>query len=246
MLDRSRCVIIVPVYQHIEPRCEESLRALERSGFRVWRIGAGAAIDLGRNRLATWALDEGYSSLMWIDSDIAFPTDAVDQLLDRDLPLVGGAYPKKGQSAFAFHYDGPELVMGAEGGLVEVQYLPAGFLLTRREVYEDMIKQLALPLCNRAFGDAFYPFFLPQMVPFRGESWYLPEDFSFCHRARACGYRILLDTTLRLSHVGPYPYSWEDACGERQRFDTFRVNLNQMPPWPPASSSPSMIDEDKP
>lgn len=229
MLDRSRCIIIVPVYQHVEPRCEERLRGLERSGYRVWRIGAGAAIDLGRNRLATWALEEGYHELMWIDSDIEFPVDAVDHLRELDLPLVGGAYPKKGQSAFAFHYSGPEVVLGVDGGLLEVDYLPGGFLHTRREVYEAILDRFKLPLCNRVFGDAIYPFFLPQIIPYRGEHWYLPEDFSFCQRARECGYKMMLDTSIRLSHIGAYGYSFEDSCGDRVRYDTFRAQLTVRP-----------------
>lgn len=235
MLDRSRCIVIVPVYQHVEPRCEEGLRSLERAGYRVWRIGAGAAIDLGRNRLATWALDEGYNELMWIDSDIAFPVDAVDHLRDLELPIVSGAYPKKGQSAFSFHYNGPEVMLGQQGGLLEVDYLAGGFLHTRREIYEAVLERFKLPLCNRLFHDAIYPFFLPQIIPFRDEHWYLPEDYAFCHRVKECGYKLMLDTRIRLYHVGAYGYTWEDSCGERTRYDSFRAELIPFTP-PPAGS----------
>lgn len=227
MLDRSRCIIIVPVYQNIEPRCETGLRGLERAGYRVWRRNGGAAIDLGRNRLCAQALEEGYSELMWIDSDIAFPVDAVDHLRELDKPLVGAAYPKKGESSFSFHREeSTVLEMGADGGIMEVTYLPTGFLYTRREVYETIATQLQLPVCNRVFAEVpFVPYFLPMVIPYQNEHWYLPEDYAFCHRARQCGFPSLLDTRIRLAHVGTYGYAWEDACGERPRFDRFQVHL---------------------
>lgn len=227
MLDRSRCVVIVPLYHHIETRCERGLRDLERAGYAVWRRFGGAAIDLGRNRLAQEALTEGYHELMWIDSDIEFPVDAVDHLRDQDVPLIGCAYPKKGEASFAFHSGPIDLTMGPNGKVVEVTYLPTGFLFTRREVYERIISVCQLPLCNRIFADQpFYPFFLPMIVPHGTESWYLPEDYAFCHRARQAGYPILLDTRIRLMHLGVYGYSWEDACGPRPRVDQLDIALD--------------------
>jgi hypothetical protein len=50
---------------------------------------------------------------------------------------------------------------------------------------------------------------------------YLAEDFSFSHRARAAGFKIFADTTIRLGHIGRYAYSWEDAGGSNQRFGTY-------------------------
>lgn len=226
MLDRSRCIIIVPIYQHVESRCDQALRGLERAGYRVWRRHGGAAIDIARNRMATAALEEGYSELMWIDADIEFPVDAVDALRDLDLPLVGVPYPKKGEPQFAFHGGDTMLTMGEGGELVEVTYLPTGFLHTRREVYETMIERLKLPLCNRIFGDTpFYPFFQPFIVPYKDQHWYLGEDYAFCERAKQCGYKMVMDPRIRLWHLGAYGYTWEDGCGERPRYQTFHVDL---------------------
>ena len=226
MLDRSKCIIIVPVYQHIEAACETALRGLERAGYRVWRRPGGAAIDIARNRMATAALDEGYSEVMWIDSDIAFPVDAVDALRDLEEPFVGCAYPKKGEQQFAFHGGELMLTMGNSGTLVEVTYLPTGFLYTRREVYEAILDQLKLPLCNKLFGDSpFYPFFQPFWIPYKDQHWYLGEDYAFCERARRAGHRVLVDTRVRLFHVGTYEYGWEDAGGSLPRNAEYTLHL---------------------
>lgn len=240
MLNRSKCVVIVPVYRDVEPRCEESLQKLERLGYVVWRKRLGAQIDFIRNRLATAALDEGFSEIMWIDSDIAFPFDAVDHLRDLDLPFIGVGYPKKGENSFAFNYPAPKVVFGDEGEIVEVRYLPTGFLYTKREVYETMIERLKMPLCNTMFGEPQYAFFQGIVVPHEGGHWYVPEDFAFCERARQCGYKILMDNRIRLWHIGGYGYSWEDSCGDRQRYKTFTVTIGSgAPPVPTEPPEPT-------
>ena len=48
------------------------------------------------NQLATDALMQGFEETMWIDSDVAFSPDDVQQLRDHDLPITCGIYPKKG------------------------------------------------------------------------------------------------------------------------------------------------------
>ena len=54
-----------------------------------------------------------------------------------------------------------------------------------------------------------------------GSHWYLGEDYSFCERARQCGYKIMADTSIRLWHIGEYAYGWEDAGLEKVRHDSF-------------------------
>jgi hypothetical protein len=55
---------------------------------------------------------------------------------------------------------------------------------------------------------------------------FLAEDYSFCYRARQCGFRIMADTTIRLLHVGTYAYRWEDAGGGRpQRQGNYRYQI---------------------
>ena len=51
--------------------------------------------------------------------------------------------------------------------------------------------------------------------------WYLADDYSFCERARQCGYKIMADTSIRLWHIGEYAYGWEDAGLDRPRHDSF-------------------------
>ena len=228
-MENSRCVILVPVGHYIEPTCDEALRALEGRGHPVRRVRGYSAIDQGRNQIATDALRAGFEELMWIDSDVAFEPGAVDQLRSHGQPIVCGVYPKKGKRAFACNFppEATQVTFGKGGGLIEVPYAGAGFLYTRREVYEAIQQRLRLPVCNERFGPPMIPFFHPMIIPDGDSHWYLAEDFSFCRRARDCGYRILADTTIRLKHIGSYAYNWEDAGGEPPRYATFTFHIRK-------------------
>jgi hypothetical protein len=51
--DPSKCVVLVPVASMIEPACDDALYELERRGYQVRRVRGYAAIDQGRNQMAT-------------------------------------------------------------------------------------------------------------------------------------------------------------------------------------------------
>ena len=221
MTDPARCVVLVPVGHHVEPDCEEGLRALEARGYEVRRVRGYAAIDQARSQMASDALVDGFDDLLWIDADIVFDPADVERLRATELAVVGGIYPKKNARALACHLlDGTSNVrFGRRGGLLEIRYAPTGFLLTRRAVYERVAEQL--PLCNQRFGVPLRPYFLPLVVPDGEGHWYLGEDFAFCERARRAGFPIMADTTVRLWHVGSYRYGWEDAGSTSGRYDDY-------------------------
>jgi hypothetical protein len=164
---------------------------------------------------------------MWIDADMTFPADAVDQLRRLDLPISCGIYSKKGQRELVVHLSpGTErLTFGVGGGLAEIKYGATGFLLTKREVYEKIQEHEGLPTCNVQFGRPVVPYFLPMAVPFGENYWYLGEDFAFCERARRCGYKVIADTRIRLGHIGRQTYEWEDAGSTRERYSSFTFNF---------------------
>jgi hypothetical protein len=249
----SKCVVLVPVATHIEPACEAALVELARRGYAVRRVYGYAAIDQARNDMASAALADGFDETLWIDSDISFDPAAVDRIRAHSLPIVCGIYARKNMRALACHVlpGTDHLVLGAEGGLIELLYCAAGFLLVRREVYVDIQERLGLPICNQRFGQATIPFFQPmvirdvlnqptgasprlehepnaracRLIGDRQGHWYLPEDYAFCERARQCGYKIMADTTIRLWHHGSYGYSWEDAGQDKERYETFFFNV---------------------
>lgn len=203
--------------------------------------------------MATDALIDGFEETLWIDSDVAFHPDEVEKIRAHRLPIVTGIYPQKGRRALASHIrpGQPSMTFGKNGSLLEILYAGAGFMHVRREVYQQVQEQLNLPIVNDRFGHPMIPFFQPLIRKIEDGTWYLAEDYAFCHRAKKCGYQILADTTIRLWHIGTYKYGWEDAGMERSRFESFTIhfgdqdahglqtrpssdlfNLRQAYPWP--------------
>ncbi len=227
MIDRKKCIVIVPANYGVEPECEQSLVQLERRGYHVSRVRGFANIDQCRNEAATEALKRGFDEVFWIDSDVAFHPDSVDTLRSHNLPIVSGIYPKKGQRSLASRLldETKEVQFGVGGGLIEVLHAATGFLLTRREVYERIREHCKLPVCNEQWGKPAIPYFLPMVIETDRGPWYLGDDFSFCHRARQAGFKIFADTSIRLGHIGRYAFSWEDAGGSNQRFGSYKFHV---------------------
>jgi len=227
-LDPRRCVVLVPFGSPIVPECEAGLRALERIGYSVRRVGGYAAIDQARNQMATDALLDGFEETLWIDADIGFRAEDVEAIRRLDVPIACGVYPQKGSSKLACHVlpRTPRLVFGADGGPEEILYAAGGFLHVRRLAYLAIQRRLDLPVCNQQFGRPTIPFFEPMVLPTEVGPWYLAEDFAFSERARRAGFRIVADTRLRLWHVGSYCYGWEDAGIGPARYKSFTLNLD--------------------
>jgi hypothetical protein len=225
--DRKQCVVLVPTGGAMQPDCEAALQALERNGYPVWRVRGYSAIDQGRNQMATDALAQGFAETFWIDDDIVFDPGDVDRIRCFQLPLCGGVYPKKGKREVASHMlpGTAKIAFGKRGCVTEVKYTGTGFLHVRREVYQTVQQRLALPTCNLGFGSPMVPYFQPMIVDTEQGPWYLAEDYSFCERARQCGFQIMVDTRIRLWHVGSYRYGWEDAGIDRDRYGEFTLNL---------------------
>jgi hypothetical protein len=213
--DLARYVVLVPFMDSILHPCEDALDAVERLGVRVFRRPGCSAIDFCRSELASAAMLEGKEAVLFVDSDILFnPADAL-YILRRPEPVVAGIYAQKRYGHV--NCDLPESVeqikVGTKGQDYEALAVGAGFLRIRAEAFQKIIEHHDLPCCTRHSG-AVWPFFLPMTVQEPSGEWtYMGEDYAFCWRCRAAGIPIILDTRIRLFHLGLYPYGWEEAAG---------------------------------
>lgn len=223
--DASRCVVLVPHLNGIDPDCERGLNELEKAEVTVVRRVGCSQIDLARSEMATEALHDGVESILFIDSDIGFaPGDAIRLLAAPD-PVVAGVYAKKGRRQLACEFAPgiDEIVFGPSAPpRYPLRYAATGFLRIRSEVLLKMVEELGLPLCNTKWGRGVYPFFLPMIVPHPQEGFhYLGEDWSFSRRLEQVGVTPMADTSFRLWHCGRYGYSWEDAGSDLPRYANY-------------------------
>jgi hypothetical protein len=217
--------ILCPVPRYLEPQTESCLRQCEMAGIPVRRLYGFTNLDHARNTLVAEALAAGAEELVWIDADVVFEVEHVEHLRALGLDLVGGLLPQRNVRAFAAHFlpHTEEVRVGESGGPLEVLYTGLGFALTRREVYE----RIHLPVCNRRWQRPLVPYFQPLVRddPPHGH-WYLHDDFAFCHRAREAGFRVHVDSSLRLYKLGPYDHGWEEAGAAPTRHANYSFKLS--------------------
>lgn len=161
--------------------------------------------------------------LLWIDDDMVFAPDALKRLLAHDLPIVGGLCHGRrpphyapilchkqpgGLMGYSYQHDYPL-------GLVEVDATGAAFILVKREVFETIEEAFPTP------GEG----------PFTDKGH--GEDISFCERAKECGYKIFVDTTLEIGHIGEVVI--DSAFARKNRLAKFNP---WYPPMPAGEGKP--------
>jgi hypothetical protein len=192
-------------------------------------LGYESLITRGRNTLLATFLDKPTAThLMFIDADMGFEPMHVGRLLDFDGDVAAGMYPLK-----QINWDAPaiERAVGGEhigtsalryvgafcegealkvrDGFATAQYAGTGFMLIKRAAVERMIEAYPETRYLSAHNQArpspnSYALFDTLIHPQTGE--YLSEDYAFCHRLRAIGGEVWLDTDSCLVHVGAHEF----------------------------------------
>lgn len=213
----AKSIVLVPFHTYIEADVDHALKLLQGLGVEIKSFKGSSAIDLTRNVAATKAMDDGFESFLFIDADVLFdPIDAI-KMLCRPEPVVAGVYASKkmGNGRLNVHFD-PAIGKVRFGPWADRLYpalkVGAGFLRVKTAVLRQMIEVLELPRCRMA-EDYAYPFFMPFHAQEGGEERYFCEDYAFCHRLGQIGVPLMVDTSIRLYHIGGYAYGWEEARG---------------------------------
>ncbi|WP_233888775.1 hypothetical protein [Paraburkholderia flagellata] len=203
-------------------------RALSDSGmtFQMMHVGS-SHITRARNFFASYFLEHPeYTHLLYLDTDMHFPAEAVLKLIAADRRIAGVAYPYRhvelsrrieqqdsGLSIrdwIAKHAEYTVRVKcNADGqaqvvdGFVEAEHVGTGIMLVKRDALEAVrpfARRFDPPHQYRSLIQSrnFYGFF----DPLEEQGAYLSEDLSFCRRARIGGCEIwaLLDQTI--AHYG--------------------------------------------
>lgn len=167
---------------------------------------SGSLLVRERNDLVKSFLATDATHMLCIDSDIAWNPADIKKLIDHNEDFVAALYPARGMDkCFLFrgvYQDDNKRMDVSKKGLLEMQYIPAGFMLLKRNVIETMIKHF--PEHHYIPKDASLAHTEGDMLfateVWEGEFW--GEDYVFCRRARQAGFKIWIDPTITLDHAG--------------------------------------------
>lgn len=169
--------------------------------FQIHVVHAKSLIVLTRNEILQAFLKSDCTHLFCIDSDLGWPAKVVIQFLNRDVDFIGGCYPSRNDKLFRFrpsYQNDGSLVVNKS--CLEMEAIPAGFMLIKRHVIEKMIAdtpELAYVSKekNKPSGHCLF-----NTAVINGEFW--GEDYYFCQIARKSGFKILVDPTIEFNHDG--------------------------------------------
>ena len=189
-----RLLIAVPCLDYVHAEFVKSLVALtghlQREGIaHTVEIAAGTLVYIARNRLACKAINEEYTHVLWLDSDMIYSETVAEDLTFCGKEMVCGAFvsrrPPCGPCVYTSIKEGDirrVTDFGTEPFLVD----GCGFacVLTATELLRDV---------QMKFGKCFTP------------TEYYGEDLAFCWRVKALGREIWCEPTVRPGHIAHVP-----------------------------------------
>jgi len=195
------------------------VRELDRKGieFTEGFVVGDAAVDRSRSIVASAFLRSDADVLLTIDSDIWFRAADAISLAEKafDYDIIAGLYMTRSVNTQpAMMLPGEPLSFEPNAEPIEVPFVPAGFTAIHRRVFEGLSE--TLPLCHKGWNDrgvdtSFWPFYCPFWKEWPGDGYiYLSEDWAMCERAKDAGFKVVIDPSIRLGHMGSYMYTLED------------------------------------
>lgn len=155
-----------------------------------------------RNLLSLYAIENGFDSVMWLDSDVIVPPNILIKLQAYNMDMVTGLYVKRCEPVEPVIYD----------ELEEPTRDESGRLASNIHSYTDYPDNAFFPVKGCGFGCVMtstkllkdvWDHYGPAFTPYPWAS----EDISFCHRVNQLGYTIYCDSSLSCGHVGQFIYS---------------------------------------
>ena len=191
------------------------MRALIRDARRwpelaIWDQSKDALISRSRSVGATQYMEQGAGDvLLMVDHDIGWEAGDLEHVtrvcLDQG-GVVGGVYPKRGfEMGTPIRFEPGEYVIPSDR-VVEVSAVGTGFIAIHRSVLAEMAA--TLPLTRQGFR----PFFSTAVSGEDDGNEYESEDYAFCARARALGFKVWADLRPQLTHFGTHPYTVADTA----------------------------------
>ena len=202
-------------------------------------MGNESLITRARNTLVSQFLDycekdnNSFTHLMFIDADIGFQGKAISRLLEQDVDIACGIYPRKSidwkgipdmvkehgddmleQRALGYNlnFADPKNIQVTKG-FTEVLDAATGFMLIKKEVFDKMkeaypnLQYTSDQIINNDRYSSKNCFAFFDCIIDEKSNRYLSEDYAFCRLWQKIGGKIHADLQSPLTHYGTYPFA---------------------------------------
>ena len=200
------------------PALAYSMPLLREAGIAVdlHTLSYDCHVDDARNAIVREFLQTQCTDLVFIDADVGWVPKDLLRLIQADADVVGGVYPKKGNSDFPIYMEQGKQIVARPDGLVEdgVLGLPTGFMRIRRHVLEKLWNANS----HREWTGQNKHDKKPYRIIFErtfedGRRW--SGDYAFCRSWMKLGGTLCVDPEMKLAHEGPQ--EWAGTLGDYWR-----------------------------
>lgn len=188
-----KTMVVVPCMDMVYTEFCQSLRRMKTIGDTRFDFLSCSLIYKARTDLGLIAIKEKADFVLWLDSDMVFPSDLLVDLM-KDIEgrdIVTGIYHMR-RPPFR-----PVIYKTLKQGLTPAE--------NETEHYDDYPKDGLFKVDGCGFGAVLMRGSVLQAVVDRYHELFAPlpgygEDLSFCVRARGCGFEIWADPKIQLGH----------------------------------------------
>lgn len=217
--------VLLCAWRNLVVETAECMLQLRDRGWGYSIARGDALISRSRSRIvSSWYRHTDEDVFLMIDDDVVFkPTDAekVVELARQTRSVVCAAYPvKDGGHLACRRQPGQEIAFGPKAEPVEIIYPATGFMAVHRDVIKAMVEAQEadgshrFPLCDALGLSPMWAFFQPFVMAHDDGSFeYLSEDYAFGEQARRLGFKVWLDPSVILMHLGMHPYHVHEMKG---------------------------------
>ena len=206
----KKILIAIPTNKYIEPETYKAIYDLTvPEGYKVeFQFFFGYQVDQIRNLIAKWG--EHYDYLFSVDSDISFDKDTLVKMLAHDVDIVSGLYIQRIPGTHSL-----EIYEASNNG--GSRRIP--FVKVKDTPFLEIVgcgMGCAL-IKGKVFREVGYPQYTYHSALDHNNT--LSEDVDFCRKARAKGFKIWADTTIRCKHTGNSTFEVGQIMNNRNMFE---------------------------
>jgi hypothetical protein len=200
------------------------LQSSENMSFQLAMMDNESLIPRARNNMAMqFFFNSDCTHLVFVDADIGFPREALEELVNSNLEVCACPYPRKIYDFDEFKKSPKESIfenmkyilnLDASAGesvdlvhesYVEVRNAGTGFMCISRNCIEKMIDAHPELKCDTDVFKDGYALFDPFIDP--DTKVYLSEDYAFCRRWKDIGGSVYVNVKYNLLHQGKNTYA---------------------------------------
>ena len=168
---------------------------------KLGHVSGCSIITMARNMLVDQFLQSNCTELLFIDADVIPQPEDILRLVAQsgDKDVTAGMYPRRAKDKkFFLDFFQDELGdLQFDGALMRANRVGTGFMLIQRHVIETLADKAEKYLGQDGVGQVANVFEFSML-----DGKFVGEDYTFCDKARAEGFKVWVDVEINLPHMG--------------------------------------------